>query len=96
MSSLLLAAGARPNTTSSFDTTPLYWAAKKRRLDILDLLFSAGASVAAEPDRELLDAGADPLLPGWMGITPLRRAQMLNEPERGRIVALLDQYCHRL
>jgi serine/threonine-protein phosphatase 6 regulatory ankyrin repeat subunit B len=40
----------------------------------------------------LLDAGADPLLPGWMGITPLGKARMLTEPERGRIVAILEEY----
>jgi len=41
----------------------------------------------------LLDAGGDPLLPGWMMITPLDRAKMLNEPERGRMVGLLERYC---
>lgn len=41
----------------------------------------------------LLEAGGDPLLPGWMMITPLDRAKMLNEPERGRMVELLERYC---
>jgi hypothetical protein len=41
----------------------------------------------------LLDSGADPLLPGWMMITPLGRAKMLNEAERGQMVELLERYC---
>jgi ankyrin repeat protein len=48
-----------------------------------------------ELTKLLLDAGADPLLQGWMALTPLNKAEILNEPDRSHFLALFEQYCDR-
>jgi ankyrin repeat protein len=46
---------------------------------------------SAEIVELLLNAGADPLIPGWMGMTPLDKARQRKRPEGQRITAMLEK-----
>ena len=43
----------------------------------------------------LVDAGADPTIPGWMQITALHKAQERKKPEGARVRQLLEQTAQR-
>jgi len=93
--------------------TPLTWAARNNRLDIVKLLIGAGANVnirdeikigntvlrevievcSFEMASELIKAGADPTMPGWMQLTALNKASerlsASKTPENEKILELL-------
>lgn len=75
---LLLAAGANVNAyhAASLGDTPLRAIASHCTYEVAQLL---------------VEAGADPTVPGFMGITALRRAQARKRGDGPRVAALLEQ-----
>jgi ankyrin repeat protein len=49
-----------------------------------------------EVAKILIDAGADPTIPGWMQITALHKARERTQPESLRVRQLLEQAAVRL
>src|SRR5215469_12547250 len=45
--------------------------------------------------KRLIDAGADPTIPGWMRLTAIDRAKERNDAEGERVLALLKSAKHR-
>ena len=79
---LLIAAGADVNAHDEerIGNTALHYAAEDGDCEAVELL---------------LEAGADPAIPGWMGITAIRKAERSDDEKGRRILALLKEASHR-
>ena len=80
---LLLASGADVNANDErvIGNTPLRQVASDCSLDVAKIL---------------VDAGADPTIPGWMQLTALHKAGERKAPEGKRVLELLEQAAKRL
>jgi Ankyrin repeat len=54
-------------------------------------LRDVAANCSFEVAKMLIDAGADPTIPGWMQITALHKAQERTTPEGVRVRQLLEE-----
>jgi len=60
------------------------------------VLGDIAANCSFEVAKILIDAGADPTIPGWMQLAALDKAQARKKPEGKRVYQLLDQAAQRL
>ena len=56
---------------------------------------AAAASCSLDMAKLLVDAGANPIIPGWMGLTALDRAKDRKKPEGQRVHGLLLEIAKR-
>jgi ankyrin repeat protein len=99
------------NRFDDLGKTPLHYAVRAGRIDVVDRLIRAGANVNAHDERvigntplsdnarecsyemakRLIDAGADPTIPGWMQLNALHRAAERKDSEALKIQRLLKE-----
>jgi ankyrin repeat protein len=58
-------------------------------------LGAASPACSFEMAELLIEAGADPSMPGWMGITAIHRAKDRNDEDGQRVFDLLTKAVHR-
>ena len=60
------------------------------------VLAEVAANCSFDVAQILIDAGADPTIPGWMSLTALDRARERKKPEGLRVRQLLEEAAERL